>query len=361
MFERKLVGWRNPDENIIGGIQGEEWEVSEFDAELKTSLEKVNVKVIEKPEKQKSLEEIKEVKKTPSQNIVVDDNISQKVLETVVEHTGYPADFIEFDQDLEGELGVDSVKQAEIMADLRAHFKLPIDEDFVLSEYPTLNHMMSYIAGISGKEIIYSQEEEIPVEKTPLVENIVENEETPSSKEIEISSEIKKAVLEVVVEHTGYPEDFIGFDQDLEAELGVDSVKQAEMMGDLRSKFNIPIDESFVLSEHPTLNHIAGYISRMSNDLEMISEEQAAVFQTETIPEKQKFIEVSNPYTIQTDSFQFTDKYMGLEVIEKAGTVIGHDGKDEVTTPYDSCVLIMPTLRQSPGTSAVRFGKFIQN
>ena len=94
---------------------------------------------------------------------------------------------------------------------------------------------------------------------------------------------------------------------------------------------------------------------------EIISKEQASVFQTETMPEKQKFIEVSVPYTIQTDSFQFADKYMGLEVIEKAGTVIGYDGKDEVTTPYDSCVLIMPTLRQSPGTSAVRFGKFIQN
>ena len=93
----------------------------------------------------------------------------------------------------------------------------------------------------------------------------------------------------------------------------------------------------------------------------MISEEQAAVFQTETMPEKQKFIEVSGPYTIQTDSFQFTDKYVGLEVIEKAGTVIGHDGKDEVTTPYDSWVLIMPTLSQSTGTSAVRFGKFIKN
>jgi len=39
--------------------------------------------------------------------------------------------------------------------------------------------------------------------------------------------------------------------KNLEAELGVDSVKQAEMMGDLRSKFNIPVDESFVLSEHP--------------------------------------------------------------------------------------------------------------
>ena len=38
---------------------------------------------------------------------------------------------------------------------------------------------------------------------------------------------------------------------------------------------------------------------------------------------------------------------------------LGYDGESEVTTPYDSCVLIMPSLRQTPGASAVRFGKFI--
>ena len=44
-------------------------------------------------------------------------DVAAKVVEVVVKHTGYPADFIELDQDLEGELGVDTVKQAEIMAE----------------------------------------------------------------------------------------------------------------------------------------------------------------------------------------------------------------------------------------------------
>ena len=93
----------------------------------------------------------------------------------------------------------------------------------------------------------------------------------------------------------------------------------------------------------------------------MVSEEQAVPFQTETVPEKQQFIEVSGPYTIQTDSFRFVEKFTGMEVIEKEGTVIGYDGSDEVKTPYDSCILIMPTLRPNPLTSAVRFGKFIES
>ena len=46
------------------------------------------------------------------------DDIREVLLEVVVEATGYPAEFIEFDQDLEGELGIDTVKQAEIMAEV---------------------------------------------------------------------------------------------------------------------------------------------------------------------------------------------------------------------------------------------------
>ena len=45
------------------------------------------------------------------------DEIESKLIEVVVKHTGYPADFIEMDQDLEGELGIDTVKQAEIMSE----------------------------------------------------------------------------------------------------------------------------------------------------------------------------------------------------------------------------------------------------
>ena len=66
------------------------------------------------------------------------EEIEAKLVEVVVKHTGYPADFIEMDQDLEGELGIDTVKQAEIMAEVRDIFSLPVDEDFVLkrSSYP---------------------------------------------------------------------------------------------------------------------------------------------------------------------------------------------------------------------------------
>ena len=58
-----------------------------------------------------------EAQSTP---MVSDAGIESSLIEVVVKHTGYPADFIEMDQDLEGELGIDTVKQAEIMVDVKS-------------------------------------------------------------------------------------------------------------------------------------------------------------------------------------------------------------------------------------------------
>ena len=73
----------------------------------------------------------------------------------------------------------------------------------------------------------------------------------------------------------------------------------------------------------------------------------------------QRVIEVTGPVTIETDEFRFVEAYRGLEVIPKQGTVIGHDGARPVATPYDDCVLIMPSRRLRRGESAVRFGRFV--
>ena len=46
-----------------------------------------------------------------------------------------------------------------------------------------------------------------------------------------------------------------------------------------------------------------------------------------------------------------------MEVIADAGTVLARDGGKDVVTPYDNCVLIMPSMQLRVGDSAVRFGR----
>lgn len=74
---------------------------------------------------------------------------------------------------------------------------------------------------------------------------------------------------------------------------------------------------------------------------------------------QQRFVEVTGPVTITSDAFRFVDTFNGLEVIPKAGTVIAYDGDKPVATPYDDCVLIMPSRRLNPGASAVRLGRYV--
>lgn len=76
-------------------------------------------------------------------------------------------------------------------------------------------------------------------------------------------------------------------------------------------------------------------------------------------PQPQQFIEVSGPVTIKTDEFRFVEPYNGFEVIAEKGTVIGYDGSEPVMTPYDDCVLIMPSNRLEIGRTAVRLGRFV--
>ena len=93
--------------------------------------------------------------------------------------------------------------------------------------------------------------------------------------------------------------------------------------------------------------------------LGLVSEENAADHLITETQIEQRIIKVSGPYTIRNSDFSFKEPYLGLEEISSAGTVIANDGEIEVKTPYDNCVLIMPSRRQRPGDTAVRFGKYI--
>ncbi|GBQ88831.1 hypothetical protein AA0535_1638 [Asaia krungthepensis NRIC 0535] len=66
---------------------------------------------------------------------------------------------------------------------------------------------------------------------------------------------------------------------------------------------------------------------------------------------------VTDNVVARSASFAFIEAYQGGSVIEKAGTLIATDGDDEICTPYDHCVLIMPNLCVRRGQLAVRLAR----
>ncbi|HEX5320548.1 MAG TPA: succinylglutamate desuccinylase/aspartoacylase family protein [Stellaceae bacterium] len=73
----------------------------------------------------------------------------------------------------------------------------------------------------------------------------------------------------------------------------------------------------------------------------------------------QRVIQVTEAVTISGDRFDFIAPYRGLEIIPKKGTVIAHEDEREIRTPYDECILIMPSRRLLRGQTAVRLGRFV--
>ena len=309
LLKRKLVAYISPDESLIGGVEGSEWQVSAQDAQPDSTLSaSISPKSVPPQPDVIPKQEVKEkiVEETPpagsaSQTVPAitagehPEGLEQQVVETVAKHTGYPTDFIELDQDLEGELGIDTVKQAEIMADLRETFSLPVDDSFQLRDHPTLNHMISYILSMGEG----SEEQQNPQEEQPLQSSTVDEESVvsnPPSLE-NTDSDVESGVLSIVVKHTGYPEDFLELDQDLEGELGIDTVKQAEIMADCREQFSLPVDESFQLRDYPTLAHMISYIVSMrggepvDNDVTVDSEPE----EKEVIPDELELVVVEPP------------------------------------------------------------------
>ena len=73
---------------------------------------------------------------------------------------------------------------------------------------------------------------------------------------------------------------------------------------------------------------------------------------------RQWVLRVTGGVAARNERFRFLDSYHGLEVIAKAGTPIGDNDGEIVATPYDDCVLVMPSLRQlRAGVTVVRFAR----
>ncbi|MRS02898.1 acyltransferase domain-containing protein, partial [bacterium] len=77
--------------------------------------------------------------------------ITDFVLETISEKTGYPREMLDLELDLEADLGIDTVKQAELFATIRTHYNIARREDLRLSDYNTISKVVGFMTdALSG-------------------------------------------------------------------------------------------------------------------------------------------------------------------------------------------------------------------
>jgi NAD(P)-dependent dehydrogenase (short-subunit alcohol dehydrogenase family)/acyl carrier protein len=184
------------------------------------------------------------------------DPVRERILDLMVEKTGYPKDMLDLDLDLEADLGVDTVKQAELFAAVREVYNIARDENRKLRDFPTIAHVIRFV---------YDKRPELKAAARPAAPRI---ETVPAAAAVLSDKvpvdEMTEKVLAIVTEKTGYPKEMLDLDLDLEADLGIDTVKQAEMFASVRAAFNIPRDTTLKLREFPTLAHVVRFARERS-------------------------------------------------------------------------------------------------
>ncbi|MCB9158592.1 MAG: SDR family NAD(P)-dependent oxidoreductase [Caldilineaceae bacterium] len=192
------------------------------------------------------------------------DGIAAQVLALVADKTGYPEEMLELDLDMEADLGIDTVKQAETFASVREAFDIPLQEGLSLRDYPTLQSVIDFVKSmrpdLGGEGRIAGGEV-----KTPSPVDVTSPPQAPTTPPS--ADGIAAQVLALVADKTGYPEEMLELDLDMEADLGIDTVKQAETFASVREAFNIPLQEGLSLRDYPTLQSVIDFVKTMRPEL----------------------------------------------------------------------------------------------
>ena len=200
---------------------------------------------------------------SPAPVAAASDPVKERLLAMVAEKTGYPLDMLDPDLDLEADLGVDTVKQADLMASVREIYDIPRDDSRKLRDFPTLAHVIRFVYE-KRPDLVSQAPAPSPQPPAPVA---APSPATPASPAAVAADPVKERLLALVAEKTGYPMDMLDPDLDLEADLGVDTVKQADLFASVRAIYNIPRDENRKLRDYPTLAHVIRFVYENRPDL----------------------------------------------------------------------------------------------
>ncbi len=177
------------------------------------------------------------------------DSVRDRVMAIIAEKTGYPTDMLDMDLDLEADLGIDTVKQAEMFAAIRAAYDIPREDNLKLRDFPTLGHVVQFVydrkPGLAAVKTAPPQVPAAPVQAAA---------PAPGAG----SDPVRATGLRMMADKTGYPIDMLDLDLDLEA----DSQRLGQAGGDvrrIRAAYDIPREDNLKRRTFPTLGHVIGF------------------------------------------------------------------------------------------------------
>ncbi|MEZ8272480.1 phosphopantetheine-binding protein [Vibrio splendidus] len=176
------------------------------------------------------------------------------MLEVVAEKTGYPTEMLDLEMDMEADLGIDSIKRVEILGTVQDEMpNLPELNPEDLAECRTLGEIVGYM---NSKSMNSKMPASAPVAAQPSATAPVQAANGLDAKVVQ------QTMLAVVAEKTGYPTEMLDLEMDMEADLGIDSIKRVEILGTVQDELpTLPELNPEDLAECRTLGEIVAYMN----------------------------------------------------------------------------------------------------
>jgi acyl transferase domain-containing protein/NAD(P)-dependent dehydrogenase (short-subunit alcohol dehydrogenase family) len=183
--------------------------------------------------------------------------IEEALINVISQLTGYPAEMLAMDMDIEADLGIDSIKRVEILSALQEKMpRLPAIAPESLGSLKTLQEVVDQLAEDSPadqKTASFDNSHFLSAEKTAPVEAAYAKDDRVS---------IETTLIKVVSQLTGYPAEMLGLDMDIEADLGIDSIKRVEILSALQEKMpHLPAIAPENLGSLHTLGEVVNHLS----------------------------------------------------------------------------------------------------
>lgn len=180
---------------------------------------------------------------------------AEMICQIVAEKTGYPPDMLGLDMELDADLGIDSIKRVEIFAALQDRLpgaRTVKPED--LGRLRTLRDVLTYVSA----------------EQSPRM-NFAESNGGYGSCQVggvTESAAVESLLLRIISDKTGYPADMLNLDMELDADLGIDSIKRVEIFATVQEKLpSAPVIKPEHLGSLRTLRQVVMFLQgRQSAD-----------------------------------------------------------------------------------------------
>jgi acyl transferase domain-containing protein/acyl carrier protein len=177
----------------------------------------------------------------------------------------WPADFPMPESQVVTQLATETAPQAPIPREtplpssaILDHFALM--EEFLRTEEEIMTRLGAGAAIPAHVPVVPVGQAVSPAAQAPAAHPEVAVALAPPPPQLDLTA----LLLKVVAERTGYPQEMLGLDQDMEADLGIDSIKRVEIFGalrDLSADSALSVDGDMeALAKLKTLRQVVGFL-----------------------------------------------------------------------------------------------------